>query len=172
MLVVLMSLSFIDACEYDSDCVSVRDWDTEPWQCCNGECIEKYAKCPFWTVEMTIGLVFVCAVAFASSIVCFFCCRCCPGYRHRSLGTGTIIISGQPPYQQFTDHAYAKLGCLLVRYCWLVLSAASCPSAVPHEAPHGSRGLPGGDSCPKYGTEASRHALFRVCSGLGAIIIR
>ena len=104
VVVVLVSLSFIEACEFDSDCVSLG-W--EPAQCCNGECIDKYAKCPFWTVEMTIGLVFVCAVAFASSIVCFFCCRCCPGYSYRSHGTGTIIISGQPPYQQFTDHATA-----------------------------------------------------------------
>lgn len=100
----LVLLPLMEACRDDNDCISL---DHQPVQCCNGECIYKYNKCPFWTVESTVSLVFAGAVIVAAFVVCYFCCSCCPGYKHRSRATGTIIISSQPPYQQFTDHTAA-----------------------------------------------------------------
>lgn len=97
---VLGSLS-IDACRNDSDCSSVSGG--LPVQCCNGECIDKYVKCPLWTLDTIVGLVLAFGTLVFGIFVTCLCCPCCPGYRYRPRSRKTIIILAQNPYQQLTD---------------------------------------------------------------------
>ena len=79
-------------CDYDSDCA-----DDE---CCNsdGYCTP---DCPYLTTGGIIAaicgsLIFVAIVVFIGGC---FCCACCPYYRYRH--PGTVIVTGQPLYEQF-----------------------------------------------------------------------
>ena len=100
VFVSLVSLPFIEACRYDSECIPLV-W--RPAQCCNGECVDKYAKFSFWIVKTTIGVVSAFAVVFVTTIIFCLCCSCCPGYRYRPRSTGVISINSKAPYQQFSD---------------------------------------------------------------------
>ena len=91
----LFGLSGGEACLSDSDCFLFQ-------QCCNGDCISHAEDCSLTggaVAGIVVTLVIVCAIVV--SIISCFWCACCPWYRYRS--PGAVIITGQPPYQQFTS---------------------------------------------------------------------
>ena len=100
-VLMIVSLSCIEACSYNSDCLNGYA-DTSDFQCCYGQCIDKQSACRsilplVSTAFLSVGVVIICIIACCC---CYPFCPCFKQYHPRT--TRAFIMEGEPLYQHFT----------------------------------------------------------------------
>ena len=100
IVVVIVSLSCIEACVYDFECSNVHEEDSYDLQCCNGLCVDNNSLCSSTKVKLAIAV-------FMGVVICTIACCCCcslfPEHRYPVRLSRTIIIRSNPPYEKFTS---------------------------------------------------------------------